>query len=153
MPPGLDRIVGAKQQRAEIGAADAAAGIDARAEQEAEVKRLRRAGQPRHIHQRGEPDVVAPSQRHQSLGDEGAVEALERHHIGDRAERDDDRAASRSGSGRASLQKPRAAQHAVDRDHRHEHQADRGEMAEPGQIVEPVRIDHASRRAAVSSAW
>ena len=41
--PGLDRIVGAKQQRAEIGAADAAAGVDARAEQEAQVKRLGRA--------------------------------------------------------------------------------------------------------------
>ena len=86
---GLDRIVGAKQQRAEIGAADAAAGVDARPEQEAQVKRLGRTGQPRHVHQRGEPDVVAAAQRQQSLGDEGAVEALERHHIGDGAERDD----------------------------------------------------------------
>ena len=88
-PPGLDRIVGAKQQRAEIGAADAAAGVDARPEQEAEMKRLRRAGQPRHVHQRGEADVVAAAHRQQSLGDEGAVEALQRHHVGDGAERDD----------------------------------------------------------------
>ena len=52
---------------------------------------------------------------------------------------------SRSGSGRASVQKPRRAQLAVHRDHGHEHEADRGEMAEPGQVVEPVRIDHRER--------
>ena len=75
--------------RAEIGAADAAAGVDARPEQEAQMKRLGRPGEPRHVHQRGQPDVVAAAQRQQSLGDEGAVETLERHHVGDGAERDD----------------------------------------------------------------
>ena len=34
------------------------------------------------------------------------------------------------------------AQHAVDRDHRHEHEADGGEMAELREVVEPVGIDH-----------
>ncbi len=38
------------------------------------------------------------------------------------------------------------AQFAVDGDHGHEHEADRGEMAEPGQVVEPVRIYHRERR-------
>ena len=37
------------------------------------------------------------------------------------------------------------AQLAVDRHHGHEHEPDRGEMAEPGEIVEPVRIDHRER--------
>ncbi len=47
---------------------------------------------------------------------------------------------SRSGSGRSPFQKPRAAQFAVDRDQRHQHETDGGEMAEAGQIVGPVRI-------------
>ena len=49
---------------------------------------------------------------------------------------------SRSGSGRASRPEAARAQHAVDRDHGEEHEADGGEMAEPRQIVEPVGIDH-----------
>ena len=47
----LDRIVLDQEPHAEIGAADASAGIDARAEQKAEMPRLRRAGEPRDIHQ------------------------------------------------------------------------------------------------------
>ena len=77
-----------QQPHAEIGAADAPAGIDARAEQEAEMPGLGRTGQPRHVHQRGRAEMLAPAQRDQALGDEGAVEALERHHVGDGAERD-----------------------------------------------------------------
>ena len=38
------------------------------------------------------------------------------------------------------------AQHAVDRDDGHEDEADGGEMAEPGKIVAPVRIDDRKRR-------
>ena len=85
---GFARVLLQQQPHAEIGAADAAAGIDARAEQEAEMPGLRRAGQPRDVHQRGQAEMLAPPQRDQALGDEGAVEALERHHVGDRAERD-----------------------------------------------------------------
>ena len=139
---GFDRIVGAKKLRAEIGAADAAAGIDARAEQEPQVKRLRRARQPRHIHQRGEADVVAAAQRQKSLGDEGAVQPSQRHHIGDGAERHDVEPAEQVRLRPRLRPESAGAQHAVDRDHGHEHQADRGEMAQAGQIVEPVRIDH-----------
>ena len=85
---GFARVLLQQQPHAEIGAPDAAAGIDARPEQEAEMPGLRRAGQPRHVHQRGLPDVLAAAQRNQALGDEGAVEADQRHHVGDRAERD-----------------------------------------------------------------
>ena len=51
---GFARIVLQQQPHAEIGAADAAAGIDARPEQEAEMPGLGRPGQPRHVHQRGQ---------------------------------------------------------------------------------------------------
>ncbi len=97
----LGRIVGEQQPHAEIGAADASAGIDARAEQEAEMPRLGRTRQPRRIHQRGEADVLAPAHRDQALGDEGAVEALERHDVGDGAERDQIEQAEQVGLGRA----------------------------------------------------
>ena len=48
---------------------------------------------------------------------------------------------SRSGSGISAVQKPRAAQLAIDRNQRDQHEADGGEMAEAGEIVGPVRID------------
>ena len=83
----LDRIVQHQELRAEIGAADAAARIDARAEHEAEMPRLGRPGEACDVHQRGEPRMLAPPHGDQPLGDEGAVEALQRHHVGDRAER------------------------------------------------------------------
>ena len=87
-PRAFDRILLQQQIDAERGAADAAAGIDARPEQEAEMPGLRRAAQARDVHQRGQSDILAPAQRQQALGDEGAVETLERHHVGDGAERD-----------------------------------------------------------------
>ena len=84
---GLDRIVLDQKPHAEIGAADAPAGIDARPEQKAEMPGLRRTGEPRHIHQADMPDALAPAQRDEPLGDEGAVETDQRHDVGDRAER------------------------------------------------------------------
>ncbi len=57
------RIVLHEQIDAERGAADAAAGIDARPQEEAEMPRLGRAAEPRDIHQGGEPGIVAPTQR------------------------------------------------------------------------------------------
>ena len=104
---GLDRVLFHQQARAEIGAADAPAGIDARAEQKAEMKRLRRAVETRGIHQRGQPDIVAPAHGEQAFGDEGAVEALERHHVGDGAERDEVERAEEIGLGRASATRSR----------------------------------------------
>ena len=52
---------------------------------------------------------------------------------------------SRSGSGRAVVPEAAPAQLAVHRHHGHEHQPDRGEMAELGEIIEPVRIHHRQR--------
>ena len=84
----LARVLLQQQPHAEVGAADAAAGIDAGPEQEAEMPRLGRPRQPRGVHQRGQADLIAAAQRDHALGDEGAVEAGERHHVGDGAERD-----------------------------------------------------------------
>ncbi len=48
---GFDRIVFEQKSYAEIGAADASAGIDPRPEQKTEMPRFRRPGKPRDVHQ------------------------------------------------------------------------------------------------------
>ena len=55
----LVRILGGQQAHAEIGLADPAAGVDPRAEREAEIAAVRRAVEPRRVEQRGEADVAA----------------------------------------------------------------------------------------------
>ena len=139
------RIVLHEQIDAERGASDAAAGIDARPQQKAEMPRFRRAAEPREIHERGQPDIVPPPQRKQALGDEGAVEALERHHIGHGAERDQIEEAEEIGLRTLERPKSARAQRAVERNDSHEHEADGGEMAELRQVIEPVGIDHGER--------
>ena len=52
------RVGGGQQPNAEVGLADAAAGVDPRAEREAEVAAARRLHQPRGFGQRGEADVL-----------------------------------------------------------------------------------------------
>ena len=141
----LDRIVAPAAAARRVGAADAAAGIDARPEQEAEMTGLRRPVEPRHIHQRGQADMLAPAHRDQPLGDEGAVETLAAAPRRRRCRARRDRAAKQVGLRPRVAPEAAPAQLAVHRDHRHEHQPDGGEMAEPGQIVEPVRIDHGER--------
>ena len=114
-------------------------------EHEAEVPGLRRTAEPRDIHQGRQPRPIAATQRQQTLGDEGAVEALQRHHVGHRAERDQIEEAEEIGLVPLCRPEPARAQLAVERNHRHEHEADSREVAETGQIVEPVRIDHRER--------
>ena len=140
-PRGLDAVAFEQKPHAEIGAADAAAGIDARSQHEAEMPGLRRAVEPRHVHQRGVADMVAPPHRDQPLGDEGAVQADQRRDIRDGAERDVMQHAEQIGLGHLRVPEAALAQLAIDRDQRDQHEADGGEMAEAGEIVEPVRID------------
>ena len=129
-----------QQPHAEIGAPDAAAGIDARAQHEAEMPGFRRTVQPRHVHQRGMPDMVAAAHRDQALGDEGAVEPGQRRDIGHRAERDMMQHAEQIRLRPFAGPESAAAQFAIDRDQRHQHEADGGEITEAGKIVGPVRI-------------
>ena len=86
-PRGFGDVALQQQAHAEIGAADAPAGIDARAQHEAEMPGFRRTVEARDVHQRGVPDMVAPAHRDQALGDEGAVQPDQRRDVGDGAER------------------------------------------------------------------
>ena len=126
---GFDRIVLEQKSHAEIGAADAPAGIDARPEQEAEMPRFGRRVEPRHVHQADVAHPLAPAQRDQALGDERAVQSDERHHVGDGAERDVVEKREQIGLRPRRAPKAARAQHPVDRNDRHEGQPDRGEMA------------------------
>ena len=110
------------------------------------MPRLGRAAEPRDVHQRGEPGIVAPAQREQSLDDEGAIEPGERHHIGHRAERDEIEQGKEFGLLSLRGKEGARAQLAIERHHGHECQADGGEVLELGNVVEPVGIDHCDRR-------
>ena len=141
MRDGFDGVVLQQQRRAEIGAADAPAGIDARPQQKAEMERLRRAVEPRRVHQCGEADILAPPHRDQALADKGAVETDERHDVGDGAERDEIEIRQKIGLAAPAIPETAPAQFAVQRNERDEDEPDGGEMIEMGQIVGPVRID------------
>ena len=137
----LRRVVFQEQPRAEVGTSDASARIDARPKQKSQMPAFRRAGEPRRIHQCGQADMLAAAHRDQPLRNEGAVEPLERHDIGDRAERHKVERVEQVGLRAQHMPEAAFAQLAVHRDHHHEHKADRGEMVEPGKIVLPVRVD------------
>ena len=137
---GFGDIAFEQQPHAEIGAPDPTAGVDARPEHEAEMPGFRRSVEPRHIHQRGMADMVAPAHRDQALGDEGAIEADQRRDIGDRAERDVMQHAQKIGLGHLAAPEAARAQLAVHRDQRDQDEPDGGEMTETGEIVRAVRI-------------
>ncbi len=127
----FDRIVFEQKFYAEIGAADAAAGIDPRPEQKTEMPRFRRPGKPRHVHQADMTRPFAPAQRDQALGDKSAIEPDERHDVGHGAERDIVKQRQQIGLRAPGLPKPASAQHPIERHDRHERQPDGGEMTEP----------------------
>ena len=139
-PRGLGDVTFQQQPHAEIGAPDAAASIDARPQHEAEMPGVRRAVQPRYIHQRGVADMVAAAHRDQTLGDEGAVEPGQRRDVGHGAERHVMQHAEQIRLRPFGRPETAAAQFTVHRDQRDQHEAHCGEMAEAGEIVSPVRV-------------
>src|SRR5262249_57438455 len=84
---GFARVFLQKKTHAEIGTADAAASIDARAQKKAEVPRFRRTGETRHIHERRRTRMFASPQCDKPFGNKGPVEAVQRHNVRDRAKR------------------------------------------------------------------
>ena len=138
----LARIVGRQQPRAEIGFADAAAGIDARTQDEAGVIGV---------------ELLADARRHRLSA---AMPVLARLRItlspcatsarltpvsGTTSQTVPSATRSshcrRSGAGRVSIP-ARLAQRAVDADDEQERHADRGEHAMHAVFVEPIGIDH-----------
>ncbi len=97
----LRLVLAGEQARAQRGIADAAAGIDARAEDEAEMIRRRRLVETGGIAQRLEALVAPPAHDLQALRDVGAVEPGERHDVGDGRQRHEVELGHEVGLGRA----------------------------------------------------
>ena len=104
----------------------------------------RRSVGPGDVEQGGEPRPAALAHDLQPLDDEGAVEAGQRHDVGDRRERHE---IERGDEVRRLAPVPEAgfAQSPVQRDQRHEHHARGRQMAEAREIVRPVRVDERER--------
>ena len=141
-----------QQAHAEIGAPDAAARIDARPEQEAEMPAFGRAGEARRIHQRGQADMLAPAHREQALGDEGAVEPFQRHHVGDGAERHQVEEVEQVRLRTQHVPEAALAQFAIDRDHGHEHEAEAARWFSPDRSSCRFGLTSASTGGSASSA-
>ncbi len=137
----LDLVRRQQKAGAEAGIADAAAGIDARAEQEAEMPGLHRPVEPRDIHQRRQARPGATAQDGQALAHEGPVQPAQGHDVGDGGERDEVERCEQIGLAAAGRPDILAAQHGTGGDQRQEDDAGGAEMAEPREIVLPVRID------------
>ena len=135
------RVVAQQQTGAEIGPSDAPARIDARSQHEAEMPGFRRTGEPRHIHQRGQPDALAAPHCDEALGNKGAIEAFERHHIGNGAERNEIEEIKQFGLRPYAVQKPRRRSSRLVATTDKEDKAHRREMAKAREIVEPIRVD------------
>ena len=84
---GLAGVVGGEQPAAQARIADAAAGVDARADQERQVERVDGLADARHAGQRGQPGILLLAQHLQPLDDEGAVDAGQRDDVADGGER------------------------------------------------------------------
>ena len=134
----LDGIVGGEQAAAERGIADAAAGVDARADEEGEMEGVDRLADARDADQRPQPRILLPAYGEQPLDDEGAVDAGERDDVAHRRQRDEIEPAEQVGRRPA---RRRRAQGADSFHERQEDDAGGAEMALPGKIVLPVGID------------
>ncbi|OIQ65454.1 hypothetical protein GALL_529860 [mine drainage metagenome] len=85
-------------------------------------------------------DMIAAPHRDQALCHEGAIESDQRRDVCDGTERDVMQHAEQIGLWPFAGPEPARAQLAIDRDQRHQHEADGGEVAEAGEIIGPVRI-------------
>ena len=135
-------VLAGQQARAQRGIADAAAGVDARAQNEAQVIRRRRLVQSRRVVQRLEAVVAPPAHDLQPLRDVGAVEAGERHHVGDGRQRDEIELGHEIGLGGTVGVEAAPAQLARVATSTRKHDARRAQMPEARHVVLAVRIDH-----------
>ncbi len=142
MPSASAAIVGRQEAHAEVGLAEAPAGIDAGPQREAELPAVAQLGHPGGPGERSQARRLAPPGDLQALADEGAVEALERHHIAHGGERHEVEPAQKIGHPPALAP---AAQLASGGDEEKKGDPDRGQVAYRARLVEPVRVDHRQR--------
>ena len=140
---GLDRIVGGQQPAAKRGVADAPAGIDARADQEGEVKGADRLADARDPRQRRQPFILLLATPLQALDHEGAVDAGQRHHVADGGQRHQ---VEQRQADPAVLHRQAAAQDLRRLHQGEEDDAGGAKMALAGKVVLAVGVDDRGRR-------
>ena len=141
----LVRIVARQQTRAKIGLADAAAGIDPRAQQESEMIGFRRFLQARDVGERRQPGIAALRHDLKAGADQRAVDAEQRDHVTDRAQGHEIEPLPKIGLRPRRAVPASLAQGAIDTHGEQERDANRGEMLVRAGIVDPVGIDHRHR--------
>ena len=100
---------------------------------------IRRALQARRADQRAQADPLGAAERDEPLDDESAVQAGQRNHVADRAERDEIERAARDREARRQNSRRRSSRRSATAvEERH---ADGGETALAGDVVAAVRID------------
>ena len=134
-------IVQRQQFGAERRIANPAAGIDPGADDEPHVIGVHRAVQPAGQRQRGDALVLAPARRLQPTLHESAVQPLEWYHIADRRKAGEVDQPHQVGQTLIAAQPQRP----VDRDEDHEGDTRGAQIAQPRNVVRPVRIDDGRR--------
>ncbi len=140
-------IVGRQQARAEVGAADAPAGVDARPEDEAGVEDAGRPLGLGDLHQRLQSGI-APGRHHlQPLRRERAVEAGQTRHVADGAQRGEVEPLAHVRLG-TPFEQAAPARLAIERGEQHEGHAGGRQHALPRGVAGTVGIDQCTHRAA-----
>ena len=96
------------------------------------------------IEQRRQARPLALAHDGEAARDEGAIEADQRHDVGDGRQRDEIERGDKVGR-RFGREEARLAQRPIERDEAHVDDARRAEMAEAGEIVLTVGIDDGDR--------
>ena len=125
---GFQNVRGRQQPGAERRVADAATGVDARSQNEAERVGRRRRVQRGHVEQGAHAEVAPLAHDLQSLGHEGAIEANERDHVTDRRQRHDIQHVEEIGRRHLGTIKSARAQRSRRGDEQHERDACRAQM-------------------------
>lgn len=126
--------------------ADAATGIDARPEDEAEMPRFRRFAQRGRVQQGRQADAAAMAHHRQALRHEGPVETGEGHDVGHGRQRYEVEGVGELRFGAVRPEEALQPQGTVQCHQGEEHDPGGTEMAEARQVVEAVGIDHGAGR-------
>ena len=138
-------VVGRRQEPDAQGrVADASARVDARADEKAQVIGPRRSVGARDVEQGRKPRTAALAHDGKPLDDKGAVQARQRHDVGDGRERHEIERGDEV-RGASPVPEPRLAQRPAQRDERHEDDAGGRQIAETREIVLTVGIDERER--------
>ena len=134
-------VLRGQQARAETRLAHPSPCIDPGPEDEAQVVDPRRLLQPGDVAERPQPDIAALPHHREPLAHQRAVDAGERHHVADRAERHQVEPLLEVGLGAVAIP-ARLAQAPVEPDDEEEGHPHRRELAVRALLVQPVGVDH-----------